>query len=82
MGTGIVINRRNANGFTRYMPMGLQDICQWVYISSCVRNAEVKVRAGGKAGAPHISNELPLRHALSCGDNVIGHVHIDGREAV
>ena len=42
----------------------------------------MQVGSGGKAGAAHIANELPLGHALSRGDNVVGHVHIDGSEAV
>ena len=53
-----------------------------VQVDPVLLQFEMQMRPGRKAGAANISNELPLRHALSRGNNVIGHVHIDGREAV
>ena len=42
----------------------------------------MQVGAGGQSRAANISDQLSLRNGLSHGDNVIGHVHINGREAV
>ena len=37
---------------------------------------------GGNTGIAHITDELPLGYALSFGNNIMGHVHIDGRKAI
>ena len=42
----------------------------------------MQVGTGGNAGAANIANKLTLGDRLSGRDNIIGHVHIDGREAI
>ena len=42
----------------------------------------MQMGSGGNTGAAHIADQLTLGHILSLADHIVGHVHIDGREAV
>ena len=42
----------------------------------------MQVGTSGNTGGAHIADELSGSHILSRRDNVMGHVHIDGREAI